>query len=163
MASSKQRVSPHRACSRVDLRETLNAKQNQECDLREKLNNRTTTMQVKTIIPARSIACAVVSVQRELVLEKFVPPRFILYNGKSNSRSHIGHVRQMVALWNHMDALMYRVFSSNLGDVGLKWFDKLPAGSIESFHQLTESFVARFYYKHESIERGWLSLDAEEG
>ncbi|GFZ03447.1 hypothetical protein Acr_16g0000710 [Actinidia rufa] len=30
------------------------------------------------------------------------------------------------------------------GDLRLKWFDKLPAGSIESFYQFTESFVARF-------------------
>ena len=43
-----------------------------------------------------------------------------------------------------MDALMYRVFPSSSGDLGLKWFDKLPARSIENFHQLTESFVARF-------------------
>ncbi|GFS33863.1 hypothetical protein Acr_00g0030950 [Actinidia rufa] len=50
----------------------------------------------------------------------------------------------MMALWNHMDALMYRVFPSSLGDLGLKWFDRLPPGLIESFYQLTESFVAQF-------------------
>ena len=33
VASSKRRVSPHRAHSSVNLRETLNAKQNQEGDL----------------------------------------------------------------------------------------------------------------------------------
>ncbi|GFY94866.1 hypothetical protein Acr_10g0002510 [Actinidia rufa] len=76
--------------------------------------------------------------------EKFVPPRFTLYDGKSNPRSHVSHVRQMMALWNHMDALMCRVFPSNLGDLGLKWFDRLPPGSTESFYQLIESFVARF-------------------
>ncbi|GFY98934.1 glucan synthase-like 12 [Actinidia rufa] len=53
------------------------------------------------------------------------------------------HVRQMMALWNHMVALMCWVFPSSLGNLGLKWFDKLPVGSIKSFHQLTESFVAR--------------------
>ncbi|GFS35828.1 cyclin B2;1 [Actinidia rufa] len=37
-----------------------------------------------------------------------------------------------------------RVFPSSLGNLGLKWFDRLPPGSIESFYQLTESFVARF-------------------
>ena len=56
----------------------------------------------------------------------------------------MSHVRQMMALWNHMDALMCWVFPSNLGGLGLKWFDKLPTGSIENFHQLTESFVAHF-------------------
>ena len=43
-----------------------------------------------------------------------------------------------------MDALMCRVFLSSPGDLGLKWFDKLPARLIENFHQLTESFVAQF-------------------
>ena len=49
-----------------------------------------------------------------------------------------------MALWNHMDALMCRVFSSSLGDLWLKWFNRLLPGSIESFYQLTESFIARF-------------------
>ena len=48
-----------------------------------------------------------------------------------------------MALWNHLDALMCRVFPSSLRDLGMKWFDKLPVGSIKSFHQLFESFVAR--------------------
>ena len=39
---------------------------------------------------------------------------------------------------------MYRVFPSSLRDLGLKWFDKLPARSIGNFHQLTESFVTQF-------------------
>ena len=67
-----------------------------------------------------------------------------MYIGKSDSRSHISHVRQMMALWNHMEALMFVVFPSSLGDLKLKWFDKLPVGSIENFHQLIESFVDRF-------------------
>ncbi|XP_057466148.1 uncharacterized protein LOC130755691 [Actinidia eriantha] len=77
-------------------------------------------------------------------LEKFVPPRFTLYDGKSDPRSHVSHVRQMMALWNHMDALMCRVFPSSLGNLGLKWFNRLLPGSIENFYQLTESFIARF-------------------
>ncbi|GFY97881.1 hypothetical protein Acr_12g0004220 [Actinidia rufa] len=43
-----------------------------------------------------------------------------------------------------MDALMCQVFPSSLGDLGMKWFDKLLPGSIESFYQLIESFVAQF-------------------
>ena len=39
---------------------------------------------------------------------------------------------------------MCRVFLSSLGDLELRWFYRLPAGSIRSFHQLTESFIARF-------------------
>ena len=77
-------------------------------------------------------------------LEKFTPPSFMLYDRKLDLRSYVSHVRQMMAFWNHMNALMCRVFLSSLGDLGLKWFDKLPARSIENFHQLTESFVAQF-------------------
>ena len=50
----------------------------------------------------------------------------------------------MMALWNHLDAVMCRVFSSSLGNLRMKLFDKLPVGSIGSFYQLTESFMARF-------------------
>ena len=39
---------------------------------------------------------------------------------------------------------MCQVFQSILGDLRLKWFDRLPVGSIESFHHLTKLFVARF-------------------
>ncbi|GFZ05420.1 hypothetical protein Acr_17g0009920 [Actinidia rufa] len=46
--------------------------------------------------------------------KKFIPPRFTLYDGKSDHRSYVSHVRQMRTLWNHMDALMCRVFPSNL-------------------------------------------------
>ena len=56
----------------------------------------------------------------------------------------MSHVKQLMVLLNHMDALICRVFPSNLEDIGLKWFDKLPPRPIENFHQLTESFVAQF-------------------
>ena len=49
-----------------------------------------------------------------------------------------------MALWNHLDALMCRVFPLSLGDLRLKWFDKLLPGSIKNFLQLFESFVAQF-------------------
>ncbi|GFS44377.1 hypothetical protein Acr_00g0089970 [Actinidia rufa] len=53
-------------------------------------------------------------------LEKFTPSRFKLYDGKSYARSHVSHVGQMMAFWNHMNALMCRVFSSSLGDLRIK-------------------------------------------
>ncbi|GFS31847.1 hypothetical protein Acr_00g0019520 [Actinidia rufa] len=129
-------------------------------DLREKLNSRKIVGEVRTVILADSTIHPLALMRRRADLkyqtpfsreieamdppEKFVPPRFTLYDGKSDPRSHVSHVRQMMALWNHMEALMCRVFPSSLGDLGLKWFDKFPSGSIENFYQLTESFVARF-------------------
>ncbi|GFS30539.1 hypothetical protein Acr_00g0012510 [Actinidia rufa] len=146
-----------------DLRDVLNAKRSQMVDLRQKLNSRKEANAVRSVMPMESAACPVALVRRGVNLgfqtpfsweiegmdppEKFVPPRFTLYDRKSDPRSHVSHVRQMMALWNHMDALMCRVFPSSLGDLGLKWFDRLPPGSIESFYQLTESFVARNYSK----------------
>ena len=83
-------------------------------------------------------------------IEEMDPPdkstlsRFKLYDGKSDPRSHISHVRQMMAFGDHLDPLMCRVFPSSLGDLRLKWFARLPVATIESFYQLIESFIARF-------------------
>ncbi|GFS30010.1 hypothetical protein Acr_00g0009670 [Actinidia rufa] len=159
-ASSKQKSPPHRSRRSEDLRDALNAKRSQMVDLRQKLNSRREASAVMSVIPVGSAARPVAFVRKGVNVgfqtpfsqeiegmdppEKFVPPRFPLYDGKSDPRSHVSHVRQMMALWNHMDALMCRVFPSSLGDLGLTWFDRLPPVSIENFYQLTESFVARF-------------------
>ncbi|GFZ21149.1 hypothetical protein Acr_29g0003110 [Actinidia rufa] len=135
VASRKHRGSPNRADSGMDLYETLNAKRNRDvgCSTRPELKEAVPRYQtpfsqnIKGMDPS----------------EKFTLPRFTLYDGKSDLRSHICHGRQMMALWNHMDALICRVFPSSSGDLGLKWFDRLPTRSIESFYQLIESFVAR--------------------
>ncbi|GFZ11140.1 hypothetical protein Acr_22g0005380 [Actinidia rufa] len=111
----------------------LNVKRNQVVDLKEKLNSRRMADEVRTVILAESTAHLVALIQRGANLryqapfsweieamdppKKFVPPRFILYDGKSDPR---------------------------LDDLGLKWFGKLLAGSIKNFYQLTKSFVARF-------------------
>ncbi|GFZ19486.1 hypothetical protein Acr_28g0001910 [Actinidia rufa] len=87
-------------------------------------------------------------------LGKFTRPKLTLYDGKLDSRSHISHFRQMMALWNHLDALMCRVFLSSMGDLDLKWSDKLPVGSIGSFYQLTGSFVARFIINTKAMKIG---------
>ena len=66
-------------------------------------------------------------------LEKFNPSKFTVYDGKSNLRSHISHFRKMMVHLNYLDAFMCRLFPSSLGALGLKWFDKLPLGTIRSF------------------------------
>ncbi|XP_028071749.1 uncharacterized protein LOC114274078 [Camellia sinensis] len=75
---------------------------------------------------------------------KYSPPKFILYDGKTNPLTHISHYRQMMSLWNRNDALICKVFPSSLGELGLRWFDKLPNGSIYDWTQLSETFLARF-------------------
>ena len=112
----------------------------------------------KKVVPKKSITWIARFVPREKIprfqtpftpeiegidpLKKLTPPKFNLYHEKSDPMSHISHFKQMMALWNHLDAPMCKVFPSSLGDLGFKWFDKLIVGSIRSFYQLTESFMA---------------------
>ncbi|XP_028064330.1 uncharacterized protein LOC114267496 [Camellia sinensis] len=76
--------------------------------------------------------------------KKFTPPKFTSYDGKSDPLTHISHYRQMMSLWSQDEALMCKVFPSSLGEFGLRWFDRLPAGSIYGWKQLSEEFLARF-------------------
>ncbi|GFZ19724.1 hypothetical protein Acr_28g0004290 [Actinidia rufa] len=133
--SSKHKSSPRRAQRSEDMRNMFNAKRNRIEDLREKLNSQKVVGEVKIVMPVESLAHLVALVQRGpnpryqtpfsweiegmYPQKKFVPPRFTLYGVKPDPR---------------------------LGDLRLKWFDKIPAGSIENFYQLTESFVTRQRY-----------------
>ena len=73
-------------------------------------------------------------------LEKFNPPKFTMYDGKSDLRLHIIHYRQMMVLWIYHGTLMCRVFPSSLGKLGLRWFKKIPPGSIgDSLHFIKKS------------------------
>ncbi|XP_028080450.1 uncharacterized protein LOC114282021 [Camellia sinensis] len=76
--------------------------------------------------------------------KKFTPPKFMSYNRKSNALTHISHYRQMMSLWSRDEVLMCKVFPSSLGETGLRRFDRLPAGSIYDWKQLSEEFLARF-------------------
>ena len=42
------------------------------------------------------------------------------------------------------EALICKVFPSNLEPVAMRWFDGLGAGSIDSFKELTQAFGSRF-------------------
>ena len=49
-----------------------------------------------------------------------------------------------MALHNNNDALKCRVFPSSLGEVGLRWFDRLEHRSIRSWSEMSKAFTARF-------------------
>ncbi|XP_028122724.1 uncharacterized protein LOC114319862 [Camellia sinensis] len=49
-----------------------------------------------------------------------------------------------MAGYRRNDALMCLIFSSSLGELGLKWFERLPEENIERWQQLTEVFLTRF-------------------
>ncbi|GFS40642.1 hypothetical protein Acr_00g0069660 [Actinidia rufa] len=121
VVSRKHRTPPSQTYHGVDLRETLNAKW------------------TITKIYGQNCWGAAERIEGMDSLKKFTPPKFTLYDGKSNPRSHVSHIKQMTISMHLCAKCFYQVW----GDLGLKWFDKLPIGSIESFHHLIESFVTR--------------------
>ena len=75
---------------------------------------------------------------------RIAPLNLITYNGKTNPVSHLSHYRRSMALHNGDDVLMCRIFPSSLGDVALRWFDRLEHGSIHSWTEVSEAFTTRF-------------------
>ena len=83
-------------------------------------------------------------IERAKLPSKFTPPNLVSYNGKTDPVAHLSHYRQSMAFHNQNDALMCRIFPSSLGEVALRWFDRLEHGSICSWKELSEAFTTRF-------------------
>ena len=49
-----------------------------------------------------------------------------------------------MAVHANNEALIGKVFPSNLGPVAMRWFDALEEGSVGFFKELTRAFEARF-------------------
>ena len=60
-----------------------------------------------------------------------------MYNGQTNHMEHVSHFNQRMAVHSKNEALICKVFPSNLGLVAIRWFDSLGASSIDSFKELT--------------------------
>jgi hypothetical protein len=52
--------------------------------------------------------------------------------------------RQSMSLYNGNDAFMCRIFPSSLGEVTLRWFDRLEHESICSWRELSKAFTTHF-------------------
>uniref|UniRef100_A0A2N9GFR7 Uncharacterized protein n=1 Tax=Fagus sylvatica TaxID=28930 RepID=A0A2N9GFR7_FAGSY len=78
------------------------------------------------------------------VPSKIRPANLAVYDGKSDPVGHLSRYRQSMALHTSNDPLMCRIFPSSLGEVGLRWFDRLDHRSIRSWQEMSESFTARF-------------------
>ena len=74
----------------------------------------------------------------------FHQPMFIIYNGQTDPVEHVSHFSQRMAVHSKDEALMCKVFPSNLGPMAMRWFDSLRADSINSFKELTWAFGSRF-------------------
>ena len=75
---------------------------------------------------------------------RFTWPPFNSYDKKADLVEHISHYIHMMSLHTYNDALMCKVFPSNLGSATLRWFNGLRKGSIHSFAELIQEFGAQF-------------------
>ena len=75
---------------------------------------------------------------------RFHQPTFTIYNGKTDPMEHVSQFNQRMTVHSMDEALMCKVFASNLGPVAMRWFDGLKANSINSFKELTQTFGSRF-------------------
>ena len=75
---------------------------------------------------------------------RFNQPTFTIYNGQTDPVEHVSHFNQRMDVHSKNEALMCKVFPSNLGRVAMRWFDGLGAGSISSFMELTQVFGSHF-------------------
>ena len=57
---------------------------------------------------------------------------------------HVSQFNQRMAIHSKNEALMCKIFSSNLGPVAMRWFNSLKANSIDSYRQLTQAFGSHF-------------------
>ena len=67
----------------------------------------------------------------------FHQPTFAMYNGRTDPVKHVSQFKQKIAVHSQDEALMCRVFPSNLGLMPMRWFDGLRTNSIDSFKKLT--------------------------
>jgi len=67
-----------------------------------------------------------------------------MYNDRTNPIEHVSYFNQRTDVHSKNDALMCKVFPSNLGPVAMRWFDDLGAGSIDLFKELTWAFGSHF-------------------
>ena len=74
----------------------------------------------------------------------FHQPTFTIYNGRIDPVEHMSHFNHRMAVYSKYEALMCKMFPSNLGPIALRWFDGLRTGSINSFKELTQAFGSHF-------------------
>ena len=83
-------------------------------------------------------------IEKAKLLRRFHQPTFTMYNGRTNPMEHVSQFKQKMAVHSQDEALLCRVFPSNLGPMSMRWFDGLRTNSINSFKKLTPSFCFRF-------------------
>ena len=75
---------------------------------------------------------------------RFSQPTFAIYNERIDPVEHVSHFNQTMAVHANNEALICKVFPSNLEPVTMCWFNALEEGLVGSFEELTRAFEARF-------------------
>ena len=76
-------------------------------------------------------------IEKAKLPKRFHQPTFAMYNGRTDLVEHVSEFKQKMAVHSQDEALMCRVFPSNLGPMPMRWFDGLRTNSISSFKKLT--------------------------
>ena len=74
-------------------------------------------------------------IDRAKLPHRFAQPTFTIYNGMTDPIEHVSHFNQRMVIHFRNEALMCKVFSSSLGLVAMRWFDRLEEGSISSYEE----------------------------
>ena len=82
-------------------------------------------------------------IEKAKLPRRFHQPTFSMYNGRTDPVEHVSQFKQKMAVHSQDEALLCRVFPSNLGPMLMRWFDGLRTNSISSFKKLTQSFCSR--------------------
>ena len=83
-------------------------------------------------------------IEKEKLPRQFHQPIFAMYNGRINPVDHVSKFKHKMVVHSQDEALMCRVFPSNLEPMSMRWFDELKTNSISSFKKLIQSFCSRF-------------------
>ena len=81
-------------------------------------------------------------IEKAKLPRRFHQPTFVMYNGQTDPVKHVIQFKQKMAVHSQDQALMCRVFPSNLGPMPMRWFDGLRTNSISSFKKLTQSLCS---------------------
>ena len=68
---------------------------------------------------------------------RFQQPTFTIYNGNTDPVEHMSQFNQRMAVYSKNEALMCKVFPSNLRPAAMRWFNGLKENFVDSYKQLT--------------------------
>ena len=83
-------------------------------------------------------------IEKAKLPRRFHQSMFTMYNGRMDPVEHVSQFKQKMTVHSQDEALLCRVFPSNLGPMPMRWLEGLRTNSISSFKKLTQSFFSRF-------------------